>query len=335
MAGEEWVKCQVCGKKFKRIQWSHLKKHGITREEYKKRFPDAKLFSDETRRKISESVSKVVKRGSDNPQSKGWYKTCPICGDKFWVKPSHAKESKTCSKKCDAIYRSRNYSGENHPSWKGGPVKLKCDYCGKEIDVLPYHARKWINHFCSAECYGKLQSEHQKGEDNPNWKGGKIRIECDYCGKIRHMKKSEWIKGEYHYCSRECAGKGFSKWLRENGPTYPEPYFSDKLGHEVRSAWEEEIGLLLKENGIDYWGYEIQTFGLDGGSYTPDYFIDEKTIVEVKGHLPERQEKNYRKFAETHPEIRFIIVGGPERSEEFCDVHIPWEDREKLVGVLS
>lgn len=45
-----------------------------------------------------------------------------------------------------------------------------------------------------------------KGENNPNWKGGKIKIICQYCGKPSEVKSYRIRKGEGKYCNRKCVG---------------------------------------------------------------------------------------------------------------------------------
>ena len=48
-------------------------------------------------------------------------KECAICGQQFPTGgESKAERRKTCSKECGAVYKSRNYTGENSPTWKGG-----------------------------------------------------------------------------------------------------------------------------------------------------------------------------------------------------------------------
>ena len=63
--------------------------------------------------------------------------------------------------------------------------------------------------------------------------------------------------------------------------------------------------------------------------------IDNETVLEVKGYMPDRDYKKYMEFTKVYPELTFIIVGGPKRCEEICDIYIPWKEREKLIEVLS
>lgn len=45
---------------------------------------------------------------------------CPICQNKKYIKPSRVETTKTCSKRCDGLRRSKKYIGENSANWKGG-----------------------------------------------------------------------------------------------------------------------------------------------------------------------------------------------------------------------
>lgn len=66
------------------------------------------------------------------------YKDCQICGQPFRTKPSHYERRKTCSKKCFAVLKREQMTGEgNHQwglkgeknaSWKGGRRKSNYGY---------------------------------------------------------------------------------------------------------------------------------------------------------------------------------------------------------------
>lgn len=105
----------------------------------------------------------------------------------------------------------------------------------------------------------------------------------------------------------------------------------EETGHVVRSSWEEKIDLLLHDSGLEY-EYESQRFDLDNQSmtYLPDFKVDDN-IVEVKGWANEPSQKKAEMFVAEYPDYRYIVVG--DKME--CDVHIEWEDRDRLVGVLD
>ena len=57
------VCCEICGKQFGQITNKHLSKHGITFDEYRKRYPDAITLSSNAREKISQNASSNPKIG--------------------------------------------------------------------------------------------------------------------------------------------------------------------------------------------------------------------------------------------------------------------------------
>ena len=86
-------------------------------------------------------------------------KTCEQCGTAFDPKnerPSHP--AKYCSRACrDAAQRTL--------------VTLMCRQCGKSFHRKAY-MRDWSQErgpFCGFACYGRWQSEHTQGPQNPNY----------------------------------------------------------------------------------------------------------------------------------------------------------------------
>lgn len=51
------VKCIICKKRMKAITNSHLKKHKITPQGYKIKFPKCKITSNKTRKRHSNSMT--------------------------------------------------------------------------------------------------------------------------------------------------------------------------------------------------------------------------------------------------------------------------------------
>ena len=78
----EKVKCQVCGKEFKQIQYRHTKQHNLTIAEYKEKFPNAPIISQAAssrRRKAAlgreitwaDKISSGVKKSWEENKFKG------------------------------------------------------------------------------------------------------------------------------------------------------------------------------------------------------------------------------------------------------------------------
>lgn len=99
---------------------------------------------------------------------------CNWCGETLRVSHHNARNADRhfCpDKSCQAAWRSQQYSGENHPHWKGGKQRYECENCRtsfrrKPSSVVGDHA------FCGRDCYGSWESEQMTGSDHFNWKGG-------------------------------------------------------------------------------------------------------------------------------------------------------------------
>lgn len=51
------------------------------------------------------------------PTPKGVIKRCEVCGAEMYIKQSHLKRRKTCSKECDGERKKSIYKGENNPNY--------------------------------------------------------------------------------------------------------------------------------------------------------------------------------------------------------------------------
>lgn len=61
------IKCEVCGTKVKKITYLHLKLHGMTLDDYREKFPDAPLTSQQTREnnknaRLGTELSEITKQ---------------------------------------------------------------------------------------------------------------------------------------------------------------------------------------------------------------------------------------------------------------------------------
>ena len=69
----------------------------------------------------------------------------------------------------------------------------------------------------------------QRGKNNPNWKGGKIKRICEACGKEFFTDRDKIKRGQGNFCSRNCVS-----WIdgRSFEP-YP-PSFNQQLKDRIR-----------------------------------------------------------------------------------------------------
>lgn len=112
-------------------------------------------------------------------------KTCECCGIEYNAKRN---SSKYCSRDCQIKARTKR-------------VKVKCDYCGKEIEKKSCHMNT-KHHFCNSQCQGRWNSLYKVGENHPTY--SQVEIKCDYCGKHFLIQPYKLEESEKHYCSKDC-----------------------------------------------------------------------------------------------------------------------------------
>lgn len=66
--------------------------------------------------------------------------------------------------------RANRPRGEQHPSWKGGPVPHACIQCGKDFTVSRSRSNAATARFCGTECWYEWIREDP--ERHPAWTGG-------------------------------------------------------------------------------------------------------------------------------------------------------------------
>jgi len=124
---------------------------------------------------------------------------CDNCGDVY--ETTKYKRDRT-----DSNYCSQSCYGE---SIGEGKVECECEYCGATFDR--YKSDIKGKTFCDKECHYNWQKEHgSKGPDHHNYDGGMVTATCHICGTEFQRHPSRMGRGEYTYCSPECAGKGNS-----------------------------------------------------------------------------------------------------------------------------
>jgi len=166
------VKCEYCNKKFKRIK-ANLRKS-------KKYFcnRDCQLKYQKARIPVREQKVEVI---------------CPMCGEKRNILRIVAARTKTglcqkCAYKMSREKRIRNL----RKARKVKRHKIKCDNCGKTLNLTQKEIANYEKHFCDRKC--RNEYEHKK---IPTAK-------CDYCGKEIKRSQCTLAKVKNHFCSQKC-----------------------------------------------------------------------------------------------------------------------------------
>ena len=106
-------------------------------------------------------------------------------------------------------------------------VKVYCAYCSKVKYVKPSKTKSVSRHFCNHECKARWQSLYLVGKKAPGWRGGKISVDCDHCGKSLKIQPVHFKKHQHHFCNRICVAIWQSShWRGENHPSWKGGYNS-------------------------------------------------------------------------------------------------------------
>jgi len=108
-------------------------------------------------------------------------------------------------------------------------------------------------------------------------------------------------------------------WTGANNPRYGKPPLHGRytlaLGIKFRSRWEAAYALYLYDNEIKFT-YEPIAFPLSNGkSYIPDFELEDKTIVEVKGFWRDDSKQKWEEFLQLYPLVNTRVVSMPELND--------------------
>lgn len=127
---------------------------------------------------------------------------CPTCDDKFDTERGMK------------IHHTRVH-GESIAK-----TEVECSHCGATIRRQSSEVEDRQAYFCSTECESDWKSEHQTGEDNPNYSGGPAVLECRICGDEVEKYGSE-VSEDRTFCSQSCmqvwraqeySGENHARW---------------------------------------------------------------------------------------------------------------------------
>jgi len=116
-------------------------------------------------------------------------------------------------------FAMKTHYGNAHEGSIAG-VTITCAYCGEKAEKRQKKSRN-DHEFCDRDCFNKWQSENLSGEDSHMWEGGKVTVECDWCGNETEKEQVNYKNNEKAFCSHECHGKWKGKnQTGEDNPVY-------------------------------------------------------------------------------------------------------------------
>lgn len=135
---------------------------------------------------------------------------------------------------CGDVYPTLHSLNTHHVAKHGDSIRklwATCKNCHSRYQTTASQIDDSGSSFCSRECMSAWQ-EQKTGENNPNWKGGLVKIECSNCGETCERKPSVAQTRERVYCDRSCYSEHRGEWY--NGEDA-----HNWIGGE--SKWECEI----------------------------------------------------------------------------------------------
>ena len=288
------VKCLECNKEFKSQLTSHLPVHGMNKESYLQKYPNATTIGENLIKKFQ--GRQAWNKGGDDPRIlKG--ENHPMFGKKHSEK-SKKQNSQTHLNlyKEDKNYKQRVSEGTKKGMRKPELWKKYQDYI-KSRDITGEN-----NPF-----YGKHHTEENKQKISNN----KERAE-----KISKNRK-QWWSGNKGKTVEELYGEEVGKKIREikseqtrgeNNPAYGKVYENTggKIGRYkgllFRGIWEYSFWKYLENQGFDIHNKDEVEYGpfrikyireSINRTYTPDFLIKgEKKLIEVKSEYKRSKESD-------------------------------------------
>lgn len=109
-----------------------------------------------------------------------------------------------------------------------------CKVCETEFYVVP--ARLETARCCSNACAGKWRSQHQRGVNAANWRGGKDRRKCQECGDVFEVTPASTKK----FCSLACSRMG-QRYIRGADHPLYKPDARRRRRNGSHASWARKV----------------------------------------------------------------------------------------------
>ena len=158
--GEDFVRCRVCGFETTTLA-THLRKHGLKADEYRQRYPGARIRS----KAVEAKRRAAIRQAHERKPSKGAQKVveCPECGTPHQV--SRFDRKAVLCPLCAAERAEAVWEGKEE-----GPDYVVCEVCGCRAENLTSHIQN--HHPALVGCYpGQVVAERSAVRDKTALKG--------------------------------------------------------------------------------------------------------------------------------------------------------------------
>ena len=321
------AKCKYCGREFKntlgrRIHQGYMHPdeepqeadpedapwYGVTGEDHP---TSGRTYADKSEEEMKEFSEKCLE---------GWKNKSEEEMEEFKKKISEAlkKRQRNMSEK-EKEELSKKRSKAQKKQWKEKSKKEKEEISKKLSEAQKRH---WKN-------TSEKEREKFRRKCSEVWENKSDEEMKEFSRKISEGQKRRW--GNMSEEERK-------DLMKKRGPTYPKPYSVKGLDHQIRSSWEEFVGLLLNELKIDY-EYELYFRLPTNGGFNADFTTENNTVIEPHAFIYDSP-KIFKllEFHWSHPEYYFIIIGNIDNDNfpsQVCDKYLHWDNRSNLKGILS
>lgn len=221
---EDFVVCRVCGKEFQMITHSHLKKHGMTLEAYRREFLGASMISGRSRKKYSESSSAAMTEYYKDPEHRA-----KLSGENNPTKRPEvrAKISATQIEYWKDPENIAKLSATVTELWKDPKIRDK--HCGENNSSKRPEVRAKLKAVWTAEKRAK-RSVANRGKNNPSYIDGRSFL--PYC----HLFDEPLRESYRNYWGRICVLTDLMKSTLGPDAEFNGTKFDDFEGHEIFSG---------------------------------------------------------------------------------------------------
>jgi len=205
--------------------------------------------------------------------------------------------------------------------------KVQCKLCNRYFKAITNtHLKK--EHNISILMYRskfpkfEVTSEKTKSKRSKSFSCHKKDCQCSFCKAMRGEYKGK-IFTEEHRKNLSLVALGKVPWNKGiKRPKHSKlmsgkachfygkpqrPHWGEYKNINMRSSWEIAYAKYLDKNNIK-WEYEPDTFDLEYTTYTPDFKIENKKYIEIKGYMSPEAYFKIKKFILTNSEIDYVLL---------------------------